>query len=1518
MTMRVYLYSRKYGLSVTNLPADHEGQITVLCQNAAGQRSRILDIEGNGTEWTMYSTLFGTMEVDDLREDLLLLRDGLHCTVHMKNDTCRLLCRDSSEKRWAVNMYRLPESGRFSIGSCQCDITCDGRFISPCHALMEVNGKKLSVKENGITDGVYVNYHSVTEAELVPGDILDLPGIRLIYTGESLAVCSFGAKMSVAPGLCPVETTMISSDDTSFNIHMLPDDEIRYDRPPRMTPAELHKEIKVEAPPAAQQQEEMPLIFSVGSSAFMSLSSVMMAVNSISTAQATGAGMGTVLPSVLMAGGMFAGSLVLPIVTRKYNEKNQGKKEQKRQEKYTEYLNLIDREIEETGKRQKEELAANYPTAEVLYTTALNREDLWSHMPFHSDFLLLRLGSACLVPDVLVTYPPHTFTMDEDIMQTALKNLENKKHYTDETPLMLSLRDVGIIGIIGDTETRMLYLKDLLTQLCTYHSYKEMKLVFIYDESESNEWEFARWLPHVWNDNNEFRAIGSTRDAMRNISAYVDAICPEDERYEEMKSACVVVLSSMLLAEQCTAVVDRMQHIHSSSMRVIALAGESDGLPKECRSVIVLENNQGVLYRDIEKFPEPVLFTMEHMPQNMRDFASAICNVKLNDLSRDSKLVDMLSLFDMLRCGNVRQLNAHERWINSNPVKTLAAPVGIDKYGTLLSLDIHQNAHGPHGLIAGMTGSGKSEFIITYLLSMAINYSPLEVGFILIDYKGGGMSDTLQHLPHVVGTIDNLSGSHGIHRALVSIKSEILHRQRVFKEVSEKHHISGMDIYKYQKLYRAGKIQEPMQHLILVSDEFAELKEQEGDFIDDLVSMARIGRSLGVHLILATQKPTGVVSPQIASNARFHVCMKVQDKGDSMEMLGRPEAALLKRTGRFYLQVGFNELFVLGQSAWSGAMFVPKQRYMEEQDTSFEMISDTGDVLASARPVNRDTGDFKSKQVDEVVTYLRSVAETYHLMPAQSWKPALPAQILLDEIEKEYLPVFTPFALDPVIGVVDDPRNQCQYPLQLDLTTNGNTIIYGFAGAGKNETIMAVIYSLCRHHTADEMCIYCLDFASETTRAFSAMPQIGDIIVAGEDEKMQNFLDMMTDEMNRRRKLLSIYGGSLEIYREEKTSDIPNILIIIQNYPAVSEMYEKLEDELYRLIREGSRFGIYFIATSQTASGIRYRLAQNFKQVLCLQMTDKMDYANTVGKTDGIEPMNRLGSGLIGGEYAKEFQIGCIHPFDTADSYKQIQTLSRQAAASWQGCKAPRIPILPEHVAVSDISVSAESISMETMPVGLEKQSMQPAVFNCVKHYIVPVLYSAVPDIPYFKILGNMLAANSNRTVYMVDLDSRLSHKGKISYNLCTTGTEICATVESIFQETVKRHNETKDAMEAGLPRPVYPELILMINDMYGLFEWLKTNEMLRDKLDAILKMGRTDFGMHVFMLQECRRVSMMSMRIWYNRLPDHDGLWLGTGLSMQSILKIDNQRRETDYGEEFGYIVQYGRARVIKLPVEE
>ena len=230
-------------------------------------------------------------------------------------------------------------------------------------------------------------------------------------------------------------------------------------------------------------------------------------------------------------------------------------------------------------------------------------------------------------------------------------------------------------------------------------------------------------------------------------------------------------------------------------------------------------------------------------------------------------------------------------------------------------------------------------YLLCYLqkniLSLAVNFHPHDVAFLLIDYKGGGMANLFKNLPHLLGTITNLDGAQSM-RALASINAEIHRRERLFGEFEVNH------INQYQKKFKNGEATEPLPHLFLISDEFAELKVNQPDFIKELVSIARVGRSLGVHLILATQKPSGVVDDQIWSNSRFKIALKVADRSDSNEMLHTPDAAEITQTGRAYLQVGNNEVYELFQSAWSGADYQPDKDDMGIEDHTIYLINELG------------------------------------------------------------------------------------------------------------------------------------------------------------------------------------------------------------------------------------------------------------------------------------------------------------------------------------------------------------------------------------------------------------------------------------------------------------------------------------------------------------------------------------------------------------------------------------------------
>ena len=324
-------------------------------------------------------------------------------------------------------------------------------------------------------------------------------------------------------------------------------------------------------------------------------------------------------------------------------------------------------------------------------------------------------------------------------------------------------------------------------------------------------------------------------------------------------------------------------------------------------------------------------------------------------------------------------------------------------------------------------------------------------------------------LPHLAGTITNLDKAE-MNRTLVSIDSEVKRRQKEFNKARDLLGESTIDIYKYQRFYKEGKVTDPIPHLFIICDEFAELKSQQPDFMDNLISVARIGRSLGVHLILATQKPSGVVNDQIWSNSKFKVCLKVQDESDSNEMLKRPEAALLKQAGRFYLQVGMNELFALGQSGWCGAKYFPSEKIVKQVDKSINFIDDSGIILKSLQADNKSNKlEAQGEQLSAVLKSIIEISNRLNNRTKRLWLPDIEPIIIVDELEKKYSYSQIPYSVEAIIGEYDAPESQEQGLLKYSFEKDGNTIIYGTEEVERENLLATLIYSSCKWHSAEEL-----------------------------------------------------------------------------------------------------------------------------------------------------------------------------------------------------------------------------------------------------------------------------------------------------------------------------------------------------------------------------------------------------------------------------------------------------------------
>ena len=420
-----------------------------------------------------------------------------------------------------------------------------------------------------------------------------------------------------------------------------------------------------------------------------------------------------------------------------------------------------------------------------------------------------------------------------------------------------------------------------------------------------------------------------------------------------------------------------------------------------------------------------------------------------------------------------------------------------------------------------------------------------------------------------------------------------------------------------------------------------------------------MGRSLGIHLILATQKPSGVVDDEIWSNARFKLCLKVQDRQDSMEMLKRPEAADLTRIGRGYLQIGNDELFELFQSGYSGAEYQPELEPEELQLNQIELLSLDG--TRTRKRTRHPAGAQSISQLDACVAYIAETAQSAGVHPARKlWLPMLRSQITLEPLLGQ-LPA-RPYSA--ILGKIDYPEQQAQPLYTLSFPRCGNVLIIGSAGSGKSTLVQTILYTLSIRQTPELLNWYALDCSNHRLDALRSTPHCGGIVYPEEEEKVKRLFSQLTELMQERKRMLADAGAAnAEDYRAAGKGVMPLTLVVIDNYAGFMENYERFAEPLLKLLREGMACGIQFIVTMNAPMDMRSRWSQNFTTTIPLQLNERADYYSYLGLTPQMMPTGEPGSGLtIFNGSVVQFQ--CAYAADPTASTPLLSALAQARGIS--------------------------------------------------------------------------------------------------------------------------------------------------------------------------------------------------------------------------------------------------------------
>ena len=1394
---------------------------------------------------------------------------------------------------------------------------------------ISLHGGKLYLKNLNNENALYVNNIRFNEGYINNGDVIFILGFRFSFIKNILLLINPSAAVKFDTSKFTInyvnELDYSSVEETPDVYVKVFDKKDYFLRPPRFSERVEPKTFVIDAPPGEFKDESLPALLTMGPMVIMGMSSCVtgtLALLRVLNGESTwSSSIGSIITAFCMMGAM----IIFPAVTKAYNKRLKRKKEKQRQKMYGAYLEGKRAEIQEEMKKQARILIDNNLSLDnVADVIRYKKRNLWERLPDHPDFLELRFGMGSVPPAITLKSPEEHFTLDEDNLKQQIYDLQKEIKTLDNVPVTLSLKEKFLTAIIGNMNLNKHFIDGLILQMIAYHSWINLKLVIFTNDDNKAKWDNLKNIPYCWDNEKTIRFFGSNSDDITKISNYLEEefskrknlVINNDGKKVLFNTVYLIIIDDVEGTRNVPIVDEILKTNAYMGFSLLFSTDRLNILANEVSTFVNIYQNEGGIFENELVSDKKTAFVPDYINFDLEPLLYIVANIPIDLNEGKYELPTVLSFLEMYGASNVKQLNSFNRWKTNDPTKSLAVPVGVNQSGDLFKLDLHEKFHGPHGLIAGMTGSGKSEFIITYILSMAVNFHPYEVNFVLIDYKGGGLAGAFENketgikLPHLAGTITNLDIGE-INRSLSSLQSELKRRQAIFNEARDKTGESTIDIYKYQRLYREGKVSEPVSHLFIISDEFAELKVQQPEFMAQLISTARIGRSLGVHLILATQKPSGVVDDQIWSNSKFRVCLKVQDKSDSNDMIKSPDAALLKETGRFYLQVGYNEFFALGQSAWCGAPYYESDKRKKKINTSLDFIDNIGTAIKNIESSkNNDMGVRKGEELPNVLNYLVETAKMEGATVRKLWLDRIPEFVFIDNLRTKYAYKKSDFVINPIIGEYDAPNKQRQGLLTLPVSSDGNVLVYGMVGSGKDMFVSSLIYSLITTYSVDEVNIYAMDFGAETLRIYKNAPQVGGVVFSYEKDKIANLFKMLKKIIDERKKLFIEYSGSYDAYIKSSGNKLPNVLVILNNYEAFNDSYgvNHFED-LVTITREGAKYGVFVIATVSGTNGMRSKLSQNFGCQFTLQMNDDYDYRSIVGRTE-VRPSKFVGRGLVKLDDIYEFQTAYPDkPEKISERVKYVcDELNKQFTKS-----AMRIPELPKLVATNFVKSEFEGLSK--VPIGVEKSTLGVRTID-IKNQTATIISANKIAVTknFVASLIYELTTLKRKVIFVFDAE-RILKDEKVVAN--------CKYYNSSFEKNLENFGNIVTKLNDIYVKSDFDiESIINFEDIICVFvgiDKLKTilaekfTSLFAEKVELAKKLQKFNF-IFVDTADVFKKVEYDS---WYkNTVNNTRGIWVGNGIAEQSIIRLNVSTRnlENVLSPGFGYDIVSGIPTVVKL----
>jgi S-DNA-T family DNA segregation ATPase FtsK/SpoIIIE len=1040
---------------------------------------------------------------------------------------------------------------------------------------------------------------------------------------------------------------------------------IDFNRPPRLLPPEHVTRFQLPAPPSAAERRPLPILMAV-------------------VPLVMGVAMAYFLHQVYLLA--MAGLSPVMLIGSQLTERGHGRKTAARQAAaYRERKARIEHDAMEALEAERAERAGQFPDpAAVLSIAAGPRRRLWERRRADPDYLVLRVGLADLPSSVELTDPEQ----DEHRRRIVWR--------IPDAPVTISLPSRGVIGVAGPGDIPRAAGRWLMAQAAVLHSPNDLRVYLLTDSSGEASWEWVRWLPHCRPEAGQNCAMLIGNDAESVATRIAELLAIVSARQRAARDAgprearflpdVVVIFDGSRKLRALPGAVQLLKEGPKVGVFAVCLDADERLLPAECQAVVVVEGDRVRVQQAMA----------ETLPQIRPDFASpdwctrlARSIAPIRDVSSADDaavLPDSARLLDVLGMEPPTVVEMAGRW-RAGGRSTLAV-IG-ESYDGPFGIDLSKD--GPHALIAGTTGSGKSELLQTIVASLAVANRPDEMTFVLIDYKGGSAFAECARLPHTVGMVTDLD-PHQVERALVSLGAELTRREHLLAAAGAK------DIEDYQVLVDAGRAPR-LPRLVIVVDEFAAMSRDLPDFVTGLVNIAQRGRSLGLHLILATQRPSGVVSQEIRANTNLRIALRVTDPADSADVIGVPDAATISQShpGRAYVRLGHTSLVpfqagrVGGRRPGTGPAITARP-WIAPLDWARLGKPEP------ARPAGPAQQDAEITDLTVLVEEIQQATRGLRIpLPHRPWLEPLPPSLLLPNVR----PTFpgqersASGALPCVFGLVDLPAVQQQQSAVLALDAFTHLMAAGAPRSGRSQLLRTIAGALALAHSPADVHLYGIDCGNGALLPLAELPHCGAVVSRAQTERAARLLKRLAVELDSRQQLLATTGfGDIREQRAAagEPERLPHIFVLLDRWEGFNPTLGELEaggltEILTRLLTEGASVGLHLVMTGDR-SLLLGRISSLCEEKLIFKLAEKDDYRlaglNPRDLPDGIPP-GRAFRAVTG----TELQVALLAP----DASGQGQTAALQAIAAHcrtrdeavQATRGPfRVDVLPAHVSFAE------------------------------------------------------------------------------------------------------------------------------------------------------------------------------------------------------------------------------------------